>query len=75
MGDARSQWALAAFASAVTLGSSNNTTDKIDGTDDGSGTDWHTVVKGSLPIFTLFIGFVGQYWVKTSYVCLFGTLN
>jgi hypothetical protein len=75
MGDARSQWALAAFASAVTLGSSNNTTDKIDGTDDGFGTDWRAVVKGSLPIFTLFIGIVGQYWVKNSSVCPFGTLD
>jgi hypothetical protein len=66
MEDSRAQWALAAFAGAATLASTNNNTiDANNGTDKGSNTSWLTIVKGSLPIFTLALGIVGQYLVSS----------
>jgi hypothetical protein len=62
MGEIPGQWALLALASAATQASTNSTNDN---TKKASDIDWLTIVKSGLPMFTLAVGFIGQYWVRT----------
>lgn len=65
MGDIPGQWALLALAGAASQASTNVTGPSNSNTDKSSNIEWLTIVKGALPMFTLFLGFVGQYWVRT----------
>jgi hypothetical protein len=72
MGEIPGQWALLALASAATQASTNSTNDN---TKKGSDMDWLTIVKSGLPMFTLAVGFIGQYWVRTGPSYFSGTFK
>jgi len=65
MGDIPGQWALLALAGAASQATGNQTAAAGNNTNKGSSPDWQTIVKGMLPMVTLFLGFIGQYLVKT----------
>jgi hypothetical protein len=75
MGDIPGQWALLALASAATQASTNSTNHPNGNTKKGSDLDWITILKSGLPMFTLAVGFIGQYWVRTGPSRLSDTLK